>query len=63
MKYRDHFPATDQTRPSMRMAYIDTKALYEKTYGSPDPEIWTAVEDTCGDSYSGFIPSQECSKS
>lgn len=59
MKIREHYPADDRTRPAMREAYIKTRALYENLYGSADREMWPEVEITCGDSYSGLLPSQE----
>lgn len=59
MKYRDHYPANDQTRPAMKDAYVDTRELYVKIFGEPDEKIWPLnlnKQNTCGDSYSGFIP-------
>lgn len=55
----DHVPATRETRPTMRQAYDRTRSLYTAVFGEPDPLVWTDVEETCGDSYSGFIPSGE----
>jgi len=59
---REHYPADDRTRPAMREAYIETRALYESLYGSADLKMWPEVEITCGDSYSGLIPSRETDK-
>lgn len=56
--YRNHFPANDCTRPEMRNAYVRTRALYEKVFGQVDEKLWPKADDTCGDSYSGFIPSK-----
>lgn len=53
----DHVPATEVTRPTMRDAYNRTRQMYEEVYGHPDPRVWTDIVATCGDSYSGFIPS------
>jgi hypothetical protein len=58
MDIRDHYPANDATRPMMREAYIGTRELYEKLYGTADPEVWPQVDVTCGDSYSG-LPAPE----
>lgn len=56
MSYLDHVPANDDTRATMREAYDRMRALYVSVFGKPDPDIWTNVVATCGDSYSGFIP-------
>jgi hypothetical protein len=67
-KIRNHYPATDETRPAMRDAYIRTKALYEKVFGPVKPfikddgvavDVWPGDDKTCGDSYSG---SQKCAQ-
>jgi hypothetical protein len=67
-KIRNHYPATDETRPAMRDAYIRTRALYEKVFGPVQPftkddgsevDVWPGDEETCGDSYSG---TQNCTK-
>ena len=50
--FRDHYPANEDTRPMMRKAYIDTRALYTKLYGEVDATVWPEVDITCGDSYS-----------
>jgi hypothetical protein len=59
---RNHYPATDETRPAMRDAYQHTRELYEKVFGAPQPycrkdnqmvDVWPGDEVTCGDSYSG----------
>jgi len=59
---RNHYPATDDTRPAMRDAYLHTRALYEQVFGPIQPyvrpdgvvvDVWPGGEETCGDSYSG----------
>lgn len=63
-KFRNHYPANDQTRPGMLQSYIDTLELYKEVFGEPtvyNPSngspitIWNK-SDTCGDSYSGIVP-------
>ena len=67
-KIRNHYPATDETRPAMRDAYIRTKALYEKVFGPVQPfvkedgslvDVWPGEDETCGNSFSG---TQKCAK-
>ncbi|MGA0563286.1 hypothetical protein ACO2RV_12650 [Ancylobacter sp. VNQ12] len=36
-RVRDHFPSTDSTRRGMLNAYRDTRALYVKVFGEPEP--------------------------
>ncbi len=55
----DHVPATQETRPTMRQAYDRTRSLYAVVFGTPNAQVWTDVEATCGDSYSGFIPGSD----
>lgn len=54
----DHVPAKPKTRPIMFKAYEETRELYEKIFGPPDPMWWPkgGGRATCGDSYSGLIP-------
>ena len=61
-RLRNHYPATDETRPAMRDAYIHTRAFYEQVFGPLKPyvrhdgivvDVWPWGEETCGDSYSG----------
>jgi hypothetical protein len=60
MKYRDHYPANDKTRPQMRDAYEDTRALYVQVFNEPEEALWPKnMSSTCGDSYSGFIPHED----
>lgn len=60
MYYRDHYPATDETRPGMRDAYTKTREFYTKIFGIPEEKFWpSAIGSTCGDSYSGFIPTKD----
>lgn len=61
---RNHYPATDETRPAMRDAYVHTRELYERVFGPVRPftskdnlvvDVWPGDESTCGDSYSGTM--------
>ncbi|WP_044640787.1 hypothetical protein [Risungbinella massiliensis] len=64
MRFRDHYPANNDTRSAMRDAYGETRDLYLKVFGHVDVQYWPEQDDTCGDSYSGFIPTKsEVSKS
>lgn len=65
MKYRDHYPANDETRSIMRDAYEQTRIAYESVFGKADVGFWPDAPRTCGDSHSGFIPvgeGKECMK-
>lgn len=55
----DHVPATDDTRPMMFTAYLQTRDAYAEIFGDPDEQYWPprgTAKATCGDSYSGFVP-------
>jgi hypothetical protein len=63
-KYRHHYPATNETRPGMLNAYVNTRKLYVDVFGEPQDyiragatpvKVWTTAGMTSGDSYSGIM--------